>query len=142
MISYRKNWPFWVPCRNWTKHHTIFDNLKPLWKTITNSCFPQKHGCLWFFNVVSSRYNPQSLLVDIKARIPCFHYTNPSDKWMKNPRSENFIPFNWFPLWALTQQNSWKGLKSDPSKSPPAQQHFATVLDFHWIQKTFLIVMA
>ena len=24
-----------------------------------------------------------------------------------------------------------KGLESDPFKSPPAQQHFATVLDFH-----------
>ena len=27
-----------------------------------------------------------------------------------------------------------KGLESDPSKSHPAQKHFATVLDFHWIQ--------
>ena len=26
---------------------------------------------------------------------------------------------------------AYKGLESDPSKSPPAQQHFATVLDFH-----------
>ena len=32
-----------------------------------------------------------------------------------------------------------KGLESDPSKSPPAQQHFASVLDFHWIQKHFLL---
>ena len=37
-------------------------------------------------------------------------------------------------LWA----EKYKGLESDPSKSPPAQQHFATVLDFHWIQKPFL----
>ena len=33
----------------------------------------------------------------------------------------------------------YKGLESDPSKSPPAQQHFATVLDFQWIQKPFLL---
>ena len=32
-----------------------------------------------------------------------------------------------------------KGLESDPSKSPPAQLHFATVLDFHWIKKPFLL---
>ena len=31
--------------------------------------------------------------------------------------------------------NDNKGLESDLSKSPPAQQHFATVLDFHWIKK-------
>ena len=38
-----------------------------------------------------------------------------------------------------TQKALNKGLESDPSKSPPAQQHFATVLDFHWIQKHFLL---
>ena len=35
-------------------------------------------------------------------------------------------------------KNHYKALESDPFKSPPAQQHFATVLDFDWIQKTFL----
>ena len=31
----------------------------------------------------------------------------------------------------LLEGKIYKGLESDPSKSPPAQQHFATVLDFH-----------
>ena len=38
-------------------------------------------------------------------------------------------------LWA----ERYKGLESDPFKSPPAQQHFATVLDFHLIKKPFLL---
>ena len=39
----------------------------------------------------------------------------------------------------ITSDAQYKGLESDPSMSPPAQQHFATVLDFHWIQKPFLL---
>ena len=47
----------------------------------------------------------------------------------------------YFEFWTRLSflQPANKGLEPDPSKSPPAQQHFATVLDFHWIQKPFLL---
>ena len=31
-----------------------------------------------------------------------------------------------------------KGLESDPSNSPPAQEHFAIISNFYWIHPDFL----
>ena len=40
-------------------------------------------------------------------------------------------------LW-FHQSYVYKGLESVPFNSPPAQEYFTTILDFHWIQTYFL----
>ena len=39
---------------------------------------------------------------------------------------------------AIYNARAIRGLEPDPSKSPSAQEHFATFSNFHWIRTYFL----
>ena len=59
--------------------------------------------------------------------------------WVELNRAElNWAEMSELSWTELSQNDLNKGLESDPSNSPPAQEHFTTILNFHCIQSYFL----